>query len=127
VGEVLQGQEVLEVVGVAFGHHRCLRLELAQPVERALEPVDPRERVHVAVGDDAEAVAAVAERDEPEPVAGAHQVDRALPAQPRRDPRLPRRVVGPVVNLDARIDPPPGRVGAVRAGLDQPEAALDQP
>ena len=106
---------------------RALRLELPQPVHGALEPVDAAERVHVAVGDDAEAGAAGSERDQPHPVAHAHQVVRALPAEPRRR-RAPAR---PDRSTSRRCGRASSRatsgVGAVRARADEPELALQQP
>ena len=42
VREVLQREKVLELAGVRLHDVGALRLELAQPVERALEPVDAR-------------------------------------------------------------------------------------
>ena len=108
-------------------HHRgALRLVLAQPVHRALEAVDAVERVHVAVGDDAEAGAAGAERDQPDPVAGAHQVIGAQPAQPVRHARLPCGIAGPVVHFHARADAKPAGVGAVSARPRQTELPLQQ-
>src|SRR5439155_7730458 len=62
-----------------------------------------------------------AERNQPEPVADAHQMDGALPAESRRHPGLPRWIVGPVVDLDARAEPPPRGVRAVRARADEAE------
>src|SRR5438034_3438936 len=123
---MLEREEVLELVRVRFHLDGRLRLELAQPVERALEPVEAVERMQIVVGDDAEAVAARAEGDQPEPVADSHQVNRALPAEPRRHARLPRGIVRPLVDLDPRAEPPPRRVRAVGARTNQTELPLEQ-
>ena len=98
---MLQGEEVLELRGVRLRDGGALWLELAQPVQRALEPVHPGEGVDVGVRHDPEAVAAGSERYEPHPVTGPHEVVGALPAKPRRDARVPRRIVRPVVDLHA--------------------------
>src|SRR5688572_12526366 len=109
-----------------FSDGGALRLELAQPVEGALEAVDPRERMDVAVGDDPEAVTAVAKGNQPHPVADAHQVHGALPSQAGWHARLPGGIVRPVIDFDARADAPPRRIGTVGAALEQAEPPFDQ-
>src|SRR4051812_47412314 len=99
---MLQRKKVLELAGMRLRDRGALRLELAQPPQGALEPVHSREWMKRAVGDDAEAVAARAERNQPHPVADAHQMYRALPAQPGRHAPAPRLIVGPVVDLHSR-------------------------
>jgi len=93
VREVLQREKVLQLRRLRFHDLRALGLELAEPVHGPLEAVDARERVDPVVGDDAEAVASGAERNQPEPVADPHQVDGALPAEARWHARAPGRVV----------------------------------
>jgi hypothetical protein len=125
--EVLQGQEILELRGMCFNDCGALRLELPQPCHGTLKPVDAGERVNVAVGHDAEAGASGSERDEPDPIADAHEMVGALPAQARCDSCPPRRVARPVVDADPRAHAPPCGVGAVSARADQPELSFEQP
>ena len=71
--------------------------------------------------------AAGAERDQPDPVAGSHQVDRAEPAAARRHARLSTPDRRPVVDSHARADAAPGGVGAVRAGRASPSCRFSRP
>src|SRR5438067_1233216 len=82
--------------------------------------------MRMLVGDVAEAVAAGAEWNQPQPIAEAHQTDGALPAKPRRHARLPRGIVRPVVDLHPRAEAPPRGVRAVRARTNQAELALEE-
>ena len=113
VSVMSQGQEILEAILVTLHDPGALRLELAQPVERALEPIQPREGMQIAVCHDADARAPRSKRDEPHPVAAAHQVVRTEPALTARDSPAPLGIVTPIVDLDALGDSEPTRVRAV--------------
>ena len=92
--------------------------------------------MEVVVGNDADARAAGPQRNQPRPVALAHQVVRAEPALTGWHPRLPGRIPGPVVDFHSLLDAEPCGVGAVRHRSRQPEltpnqaapaAGIDQP
>ncbi len=88
-------------------HDRLVRRD---PVHRALERVHRRERMHRRVGHDADRMRAGAERDQPQPVAGAAEVVRRHPARRRRAARAPRRVGDPVVDAEPFGEPEPDGV-----------------
>ena len=126
VREVLEREEVFELRGVSLDDVGALRLELAQPVERAIEPTQPVKRVQRRVGDDAHARAAGPERYEPHPVTRSHQVIRAEPALTAGHARAPGRIVRPVVHLEPLRKTEPAGVGRVRDRTPQRQLPLQQ-
>ncbi len=123
-----QCEEVLDhsAVAILLGHARALRLVDAEPFDGLLEPIQCVVRVQRGIADDPEARAAGAERNQPHPIAHAHQMIGAVPARLVGHAGRPRPVGNPVVEPHTALDAPPARVGQVRDLAGQPQAAAHQ-
>ena len=100
----------------------------AQPSEHRVELADFLEWVEARVGAHADADRARRQRDQPHPVALAHQVVGAVLADPRlrrqSQPLGVRRT--PLLEVEPAGEPEPGGVDVVAGIGGQPELALDQ-
>jgi len=97
---VLEKHEVLQLLALRLEVVGQARLELAQPVERAPEGIDPAQGMDARIRHDADGMRPGRQRDQPDPVTLAHQVSRRQPAIRRIAAAQPLRIAGPFVDVD---------------------------
>ena len=104
-----------------------LRLVFREPAHRLIEGVHLFDRMHHRIADDADRMRARRQRNKPDPIARADQVDGGQPAVRRVAARQQLGVVAPIVDVDPIRDPEPDRIACVVIAVGQIELALDQP
>ena len=125
VGKALEKGEILQGVAPVVQGIEEQGLVALKPLHGFVERVHLLQRVQGRVGHDAHGVGSGGQRDEPDPVARAHQMVGGQPARLGVAALLPSGAVAPAVDGDVAFDTKPDGVAGVVVGFGQLLFAFD--